>query len=591
MPATRPTNGRGAAPGVRIRANENWQFDDEVNPLTQFAYLIRLCQTERMTWSQTYQFTPAAWRALHEAARWAAAEGFLDLPELLLGLAAESECRAALLLAKCGVDQDGVQRRFPHLARVGGGDARAVRWSMDLRLALAEVSARLFEDESALGLATEHLLLGILSTRHEAAAWLAEHGLAAETIEAEIHRLYGHDSPDAEEALPWPTGQESAAPAANGRVAQPIALEAEEPESASCPRTPPATRPLPEVGILRAFDAAANRGREGLRVAEDYVRFVLDDRHLTDQLKRLRHDLAAALARVPAQSLLAAREVQSDVGTSLTTPSEALRADGASLAAANFKRAQEALRSLEEFSKALDPAVAADVKQLRYRAYTLERAVAGTAAALDRLRSARLCVLLDGRESLADFVHLAENLIAVGVHVLQLRDKRLPDGELLARARALRRLTRGTGTLFIVNDRPDLAALSEADGVHLGQEEMSVKGARRIVGPQALIGVSTHSLPQARQAVLDGADYLGVGPTFPSRTKAFDAFTGTQLIAEVAAEIRLPAFAIGGIDAGNLGEVLAAGGERIAVGGAVLAADDPAAAAAELLRGLRVPAV
>ncbi|HEY1065836.1 MAG TPA: thiamine phosphate synthase, partial [Pirellulales bacterium] len=110
---------------------------------------------------------------------------------------------------------------------------------------------------------------------------------------------------------------------------------------------------------------------------------------------------------------------------------------------------------------------------------------------------------------------------------------------------------------------------------------------RSIVGPDMLVGVSTHSLAQARQAVLDGADYLGVGPTFPSRTKSFEAFAGLDYVRDAAREIRLPFFAIGGIDATNLDQVLAAGGTRVAVSGAVISQPDPAAAAGRLLQRLR----
>ncbi|MCD4727007.1 MAG: thiamine phosphate synthase, partial [Pirellulales bacterium] len=166
--------------------------------------------------------------------------------------------------------------------------------------------------------------------------------------------------------------------------------------------------------------------------------------------------------------------------------------------------------------------------------------------------------------------------------ILQLRDKRLGDRELLARARLLVAATRGSGTLAIVNDRPDLTALAGTDGVHVGQEEVSVKDARRIVGPDALVGASTHSIEQARQAVLDGADYIGVGPVFPSDTKRFERYPGVDLLRAVTAEIRLPAFAIGGINRSNIAEVLAAGAARVAVGSAITSADDPPRAAEEL---------
>src|SRR5262249_54437219 len=162
------------------------------------------------------------------------------------------------------------------------------------------------------------------------------------------------------------------------------------------------------------------------------------------------------------------------------------------------------------------------------------------------------------------------------VDVLQFRDKQLGDRELLQRARQLRELTASSRTLFIMNDRPDLAALSRADGVHLGQEELSVKDARSIVGPDALIGVSPHSLVQARQAVLDGASYIGVGPTFPSQTKRFEEFPGLDLLRQIAAEIRRPAFAIGGISLENLPSVLATGIGRVAVSSAVVDSASPA---------------
>ena len=123
-----------------------------------------------------------------------------------------------------------------------------------------------------------------------------------------------------------------------------------------------------------------------------------------------------------------------------------------------------------------------------------------------------------------------------------------------------RRWTRAAGVLFVVNDRPDIARLADADGVHLGQDDLPVAAARRVVGPDALIGVSTHTADQVRRAVLDGADYLGVGPTFPSRTKSFEQFPGLAFVTEVAELTSLPAFALGGVQADNLPEVVAAGG-------------------------------
>ena len=175
---------------------------------------------------------------------------------------------------------------------------------------------------------------------------------------------------------------------------------------------------------------------------------------------------------------------------------------------------------------------------------------------------------------------------AGGMDVVQLREKILPDSELLRRARDVRRWTRKAGVLFIVNDRPDIARLSEADGVHLGQDDMPIYDARRIVGPDALIGVSTHTIEQVRRAVLDGANYIGVGPTFASSTKNFDVLAGLDFVRAATAETSLPAFVLGGVTAENVHQVVAAGGRRIAVSAAISRSDDPRTAAEKLKMSL-----
>jgi len=344
-----------------------------------------------------------------------------------------------------------------------------------------------------------------------------------------------------------------------------------------------ASRDPTPTPILRILDAAANRAAEAIRVIEDYVRFALDDRHLTQQCKHFRHDLTAALATLSADRLCASRETQNDVGTDVAAPQEYRRSDAKDVAAANFKRLEQSLRSLEEYAKTVSPPAAERLEPLRYRAYTLERAVHITAASRQRLADTRLHVLIDGGSSEEELSALAGPLVEVGVGMLQLRDKRLTDRQLLDRARLLRRLTQASDTLLIVNDRPDVAALARADGVQLGQEDMSIKDARTILGPDPLIGVSTHTIEQAQQAVLDGANYIGVGPVFASETKSFTEYPGCELLRAVAVEITLPAFAIGGITAANLPAVLSTGVTRIAVSAAVTGTADPAAAAKGLL--------
>ena len=347
---------------------------------------------------------------------------------------------------------------------------------------------------------------------------------------------------------------------------------------------------------LRILDASLNRATEGLRVVEDYVRFVLDDAHLTEQFKQLRHKLAAAGAALPLPQRYAARDTQQDVGTTITTPSEVRRVDAWEVCVASFERVKQSLRSLEEFSKVDIPQAALVFEALRYRLYALEAAAGRTVDAVERLAAVRLYVLLDGGISEVAFVDLVQTLVVAGVGALQLREKRLSDRELIARARLMCSNARSHwnipqgeipfAPLCIINDRPDVAAIVDADGVHLGQDDMSVKDARAVVGPQKLIGVSTHSIEQARAAVMAGANYIGVGPTFPSTTKNFDAFPGVELLRQVAAEIRLPAFAIGGITAKNVNGVLSAGVTRIAVGSAVNNAARPGDEATRLRTAL-----
>ena len=216
--------------------------------------------------------------------------------------------------------------------------------------------------------------------------------------------------------------------------------------------------------------------------------------------------------------------------------------------------------------------------------------IQGNMSAADRRRQlaeSRLYVLMNGGNSVTEFRNLVKRLINAEVDIIQLRDKRLSNRDLLERLDALMEITRPTPTLAILNDRPDLAAEHAADGVHLGQEDLSAIDARAIVGTAMLIGISTHNIQQARRATADGADYLGAGPTFPSTTKSFDEFTGVEFLRRIAGEITLPVFAIGGITLKNLPLVQAAGIQRIAVSGFVMSASKPENVAAELRGQLR----
>jgi thiamine-phosphate pyrophosphorylase len=174
-----------------------------------------------------------------------------------------------------------------------------------------------------------------------------------------------------------------------------------------------------------------------------------------------------------------------------------------------------------------------------------------------------------------------ETLAAIlegGADVVQLREKDLPDGELLNRARIVVEACRKLGRLSIINDRIDIALAAGASGVHLGQNDMPSQHARRLAGSELIIGVSTENIQQARAAARDGASYIGAGPMFPTTTKEKPRLAGPAYIKElIASEFKLPTVAIGGIAQENLPELIAAGVKAIAVSSAVISSEDPAA--------------
>jgi thiamine-phosphate pyrophosphorylase len=199
-----------------------------------------------------------------------------------------------------------------------------------------------------------------------------------------------------------------------------------------------------------------------------------------------------------------------------------------------------------------------------------------------RLASARLYLCTPIREDLAEF---ADAVLGAGVAVVQLRDKRAEAVPLLRAARVLRGAADRHGALLAVNDRADLALAAGADVLHLGQDDLPMDWARRIVGEQVLLGRSTHDLEQARRAVAEGWDYFAVGPVYPTATKPGRLAVGAALLQAVAALAPpVPWFAIGGVDRSTLAEVTGAGVSRVVVVRAITGAADPAAAAAELGR-------
>jgi len=344
----------------------------------------------------------------------------------------------------------------------------------------------------------------------------------------------------------------------------------------------------------RIIDANANRAREALRVMEDTARFALDNALLTASLKQLRHDLQAAMALLPLDRavLISSRDTEADIGVRIKTDSELSRTDLTHTAAAAASRLTEALRSLEEAAKTLPaPQAAAAFESLRYRAYTADKELT-LALNSPRPRQWRLCVLIT--ESLCKhhaWLKVAELAINGGADCLQLREKSLDDRELLQRAKSLVALSRPRGVSVVINDRPDIALLSGADAVHLGQTDLPIADVRvqPLRGGSLLIGVSTENLDQARAAAQSGADYIALGPMFPTTTKDKPRLAGPQYVRSFVSDeslARVPHLAIGGINTGNVAQLVEVGCRGIAVSSFVCSAPDPASACTALVERL-----
>lgn len=337
----------------------------------------------------------------------------------------------------------------------------------------------------------------------------------------------------------------------------------------------------------RIIDANANRTREALRVLEDIARFALNNSSLSSALKSIRHDFQIALEHLPIDrsTLIASRDTPGDVGTSISTASEGTRLDLHSLAAANASRLTEALRSIEESTKLLPGSPHTAFETLRYRAYEADRILSGFLRSRVR-RSPKLCVLITESLCTRAWIDVAQSAIDGGADAIQLREKSLDDAELLRRASLLSKLCESRGVPCFINDRPDIALLSGAHGVHLGQSDLPVRRVRELAGTKLLIGLSTGNLQEALDAHALGADLCGVGPMFETTTKQKNFIAGKEYLQSYLRECSLPHLAIGGISTDNLHELVRIGCKGIAVSSCVCRSSEPDAVCAQLLSAL-----
>ncbi len=322
-----------------------------------------------------------------------------------------------------------------------------------------------------------------------------------------------------------------------------------------------------ETAVYRILDANLDRAREGLRIIEEWCRFGLNSTPLTQECKQLRQELAGWHS----PEIHAARDTPSDPGTELTHVQEEERRSLHHLLQANFCRVEEALRVLEEYGKLYRVEMGSSCKQMRYRVYTLESNLIGHYRHR-KLERSHLYLVTSPSDRLLEIVEAA---LQGGLSLVQYRDKDADDITRIQLGKALKELCHRYDALFLMNDRVDLALAVDADGVHLGQQDLPIAQARQLLGPQRIIGRSTTNPDELHRAIQEGADYVGVGPVYETPTKPGKAAAGFEYVQHAADHTPIPWFAIGGINTDNLGEVLSARAERVAVVRSIMAAENP----------------
>lgn len=263
-----------------------------------------------------------------------------------------------------------------------------------------------------------------------------------------------------------------------------------------------------DANILRLIDASANRAREGLRVVEDYVRFALDDALATQQLKRFRHTFTRLMGEIPLSERLSARETRQDVGTSITLDSERQRDDAQSVLTANFTRIQESLRSLEEYSKVVCPAISGGLEQLRYDSYTIQKIVQTLFANKECFPQRPKAVVLDVKALFLKGELHVEACSKIAADFVCLTAQNVSDSQFVAAVQKILPVFREKNKFLFVVDRCDLAVLSRADGVVLNPGAVSVRQARELLPERCAVGVRVENKSDVQQAFLDGADWI-----------------------------------------------------------------------------------
>jgi thiamine-phosphate pyrophosphorylase len=324
----------------------------------------------------------------------------------------------------------------------------------------------------------------------------------------------------------------------------------------------------------RAIDASINRLSEGVRVIEDLCRFSLSLQVQATKLKGLRHDVKAVWGSLDSQ-LLESRDVMGDEGRVVQANGEYRRESIRDILRANFCRAQESMRSLEEISKLILPSQAEVLEKMRYELYDLEQDIRKNMESQYSYPKQHLYVLVTKKLCKLDPVEVLEAACRGGADVIQLREKQMEDGEFLDWIRQAKAICDRYKVPLIVNDRIHLAVLSDAAGVHMGQGDLKTSDARALLKEGQWLGRSTHGMDQASTAASEGVDYIGVGPLYLTQTKEHRHAVGLQYLKDVDEKLDIPYVGIGAVNREHWDEILTCKPSGLAICTAIIGHEDP----------------
>jgi thiamine-phosphate pyrophosphorylase len=316
------------------------------------------------------------------------------------------------------------------------------------------------------------------------------------------------------------------------------------------------------VHFPRILDVNLNRLDESLKLIEDITRFHIERKEALSQTRKIRRDFLHLKCSLPLSAIIGSRQSHKDPGRKKKFDITSKRSY-TDLLLANLSRAKESSRTIEEVLKTIEPRLSNSAKNIRFQIYDLEKDI--VVSHTKKFNPALHAIIDEKYLNLMDLEKAVRTMVNNGATMIQLRAKIMEDSDFLRNARKIRKIIRTANVKFIINNRVDIALACRADGVHVGQTDMSVRDVRKIAGDIFIVGASAHNLKQAIRAETQGADYLGVGAVFPTRTKYDARVCGLRTLRSICERVKIPVIAIGGITDRNYRAVLRTGAAGIAV--------------------------